>query len=194
MSISDDYRCFSDLETKQLHGKDFDILIFKQSSSNVAILAPHGGEIERGTSKVARLIATNDFNLYLFEGLKPYDNYETLHLRSHFFDEPKCLSLISSIENVITIHGCNGKDEIVYLGGLNEALKQELHIAFEYEGISSITEGHKYPGKHPNNICNRGLSKQGVQIELTDTLRGTAAEENVVRVIRKVLLRRDTKL
>lgn len=186
------YQTYAELESVETRGKDFDIYISKKPLSNTVIVAPHGGSIERGTSQIARLIAGNKFNLYLFEGLKPADNYETLHLSSHLFDEPQCLSLISEIENVVTIHGCNGKDETVYLGGLNESLKQELQIAFEDEGVTSIMEGHKYPGKHPNNICNRGLTKQGVQIELTDTLRGTVAEEKVVKVIRKVLLNLDT--
>ena len=192
MPIADYYTNFADLESKQTKGKDFDVLIVEQPSSNVAILAPHGGAIERGTSQVARLIAGEDFNLYLFEGLKTSNNYETLHLSSHLFDEPECLALISDIENVITIHGCNGKEQVVYLGGLNEVLKNQFANALNGEDIMVIKEGHKYPGKHPDNICNQGLTKQGVQIELTDTLRGTAAEAKVVRAIRTVLLELDT--
>lgn len=193
MTEANSYSGYAELASNELRGKDFDIVISKQPSSQVAILAPHGGEIERGTTRVARLIADDDFNLYLFEGLKSSDNYETLHLSSHLFDEPECLSLISKIPIVVTIHGCNGKKDRIYLGGLNESLKAELFLAFKSEEISVCVEGHKYPGKNPDNICNRGMTNQGVQIELTDTLRGTAAEEKVVRAVRKVLLTKDLK-
>jgi phage replication-related protein YjqB (UPF0714/DUF867 family) len=183
------YSGFVDLAASHSKGKDYDIFISPRSGSDVAIVAPHGGGIERGTSEIAEKIAGNDFNLYLFEGLKQRDNYETLHLSSHLFDEPECLSLISTMSVVVTIHGCNGKNETVYLGGLNESLKDELVTAFKSGGISAVSEGHKYPGKHPNNICNRGLTNAGVQVELTDTLRGTEAEKTVVKAIRNVLLK-----
>ena len=193
MSVANSYASFTDLESKQNRGTDFDIIIRLKPSSNVAILAPHGGAIERGTSEIARQIAGDDFNLYLFEGLKQCDNYETLHLSSHLFDEPECLSLISTTSIVVTIHGCNGKDETVYVGGLSESLKDEFVTAFKSEGIEAMTKGHKYPGKHPNNICNRGLTNEGVQVELTDTLRGTEAEKTVVKSIRNVLLKQSCK-
>lgn len=193
MRDANTYSGFVDLAASHSRGEDYDISISLSSGSDVAIVAPHGGGIERGTSEIAEKIAGSNFNLYLFEGLKQRDNYETLHLSSHLFDEPECLSFISTMSIVVTIHGCNGKDETVYLGGLDESLKDEFVTAFKRDGISAVSEGHKYPGKHPNNICNRGLTNEGVQVELPDTLRGTEAEETVVKAIRKVLLDLDPK-
>ena len=56
----------------------------------MAVVAPHGGGIERATSAIARAIAGGDHNLYLFEGRLPSLNYERLHLTSHRYDEPQC--------------------------------------------------------------------------------------------------------
>jgi phage replication-related protein YjqB (UPF0714/DUF867 family) len=53
----------------------------------VAVIAPHGGGIEPGTSELATAIAGDDFSLYLFEGLKSAGNGE-LHITSTNFDEP----------------------------------------------------------------------------------------------------------
>ena len=50
------------------------------------------------------------------------------------------------------------------------------------------TEGHKFPGTDPRNVCNRGRSGCGVQIELSRTIRGSAAESRFVEALRRVLL------
>ncbi len=183
------YNGYADLCRQQVPRKDFEINISSRPESSVAILAPHGGAIERGTSQIAAAIAGEQFNLYLFEGMKPSQNYETLHLTSHYFDEPSCLELISACSIVVTIHGCNGKEENIFLGGRNINLKTDLAIEFRKRNIAVQTKGHRYTGNHLDNICNRGLTRQGVQIELTDPLRGTPAEEEVINAVREVLLR-----
>lgn len=190
MPISDakTYHGYADLKKHQQLGQDFDVIVSPQSESRIAVIAPHGGKIERGTSNIARQIAKHDFNLYLFEGKKPSNNYETLHLTSHRFDEPQCLRLISKLPIVVAIHGCNGKEEKIYLGGRDDKTKVKLAEAFEEMKLNVQLENHAYPGTHRSNICNRGLTKKGVQIELTDSLRETAAEAKVISAIRKVLL------
>ena len=42
--------------------------------SLVAIIAPHGGKIEPGTSEIVRSIAAEDYNFCAFEGIKPAGN------------------------------------------------------------------------------------------------------------------------
>jgi phage replication-related protein YjqB (UPF0714/DUF867 family) len=191
MSESNSYTGYADLASQQVRGKDFEIEVLSRPESNVVILAPHGGAIERGTSQIARAIAGNNFSLYLFEGIRPSKNYEALHLTSHLFDEPECLALISDVPIIVALHGCNGKEEKVFLGGLDNSTKNELATALDAVNISVHTDGHEYPATHPYNICNRGLTQKGVQIELTDPLRGTTAEENVVLAVRQALLRLD---
>ncbi len=91
---ADAYTSFVDLAKQQVRGVDYEIEVHRHTASPVAIIAPHGGGIERGTSEIARGIAGEDFNLYVFEGLKSSGNYAALHLTSRHFDEPACLELI----------------------------------------------------------------------------------------------------
>jgi len=102
------FRNFADLARSQVRGRDYEICVRRRAASPIAIIAPHGGEIEDGTWQMARAIAGDDFNLYCFEGTRPSKNYTALHLTSHRFDEPECLSLIASCPVVIAVHGCGG--------------------------------------------------------------------------------------
>ena len=181
------YRGFADLTKYQVRGRDFNILICRRSSSRVALIAPHGGRIERRTSEVARAIAGEDFNLYALEGIKPSGNYDALHLTSRLFDEPECLALLAECSVVVAIHGCKGTDERVLLGGLDGDLKVQLAEALVGAGVAVETKGHRYPATDLNNICNRGRSGKGVQLELTGSLRGSAAEARLVCAVRSVL-------
>src|SRR5260221_2694666 len=76
------YRGFEDLARAQSRGRDYEILVRRRAGSSVAIIAPHGGGIEDGTSAVASAIASDDFSLYLFEGIRRSGNYAALHLTS----------------------------------------------------------------------------------------------------------------
>ena len=80
---------------EQVEGRDYRVTAVRRGSG-IAVIAPHGGRIERGTSEVARAIAGEDLDLYLFEGCLPSLNFETLHLTSRHFDEPRALGLIAA--------------------------------------------------------------------------------------------------
>lgn len=181
------YRGFADLAKSQVRGKDYEIVVCPRGS-RVVVIAPHGGRIEPGTSEIARAIAGDDFNLYLFEGIKPSGNYTSLHLSSHFFDEPQCLDLVAQCHFVVAIHGCTGADERVLLGGLDDTLKSQLASALAEANVAAEITKHRFPGTDPNNICNRGYSGRGTQLELTDPLRGSASEARVVSAVRSVLV------
>ena len=182
------YRGFADLAKHQVRGRDFDILICRRSSSRIAVIAPHGGGIERGTSEIAGAIAGEDFNLYTLEGIRPSGNYDALHLTSQLFDEPECLALLEKCSVVVAIHGCKGTDARVLLGGLDGDLKVQLAEALAGAAITVEPEGHRYPATNPNNICNRGRSGKGVQLELTGPLRGSATAARLVSAVRSVLV------
>ena len=77
------YGCYADLAVAQVEGADFSVCVQRRPESPIAILAPHGGGIEAGTSEIARAVAGSEFNLYLFEGIRPAGNYDALHLTSH---------------------------------------------------------------------------------------------------------------
>jgi len=185
--ISDKYGDFAALAHGEQAGIDYCIKLLERAPSKVSILAPHGGSIERRTSAIATAIAEDNFNLYLFEGTDPAGSFEVLHITSHRFDEPQCLNLISRCDTVVAIHGCSGDDRTVMLGGLDQPLIADLKAAIQPTGVQVLSGNHRYPGTHKQNICNRGRSGRGVQIELTDALRGSAQEGEVVTAIRSVL-------
>src|SRR5215469_11221385 len=182
------YGCYADLALAQLEGADFNVRVRRRPESSVAILAPHGGAIEAGTSEIACAVAGSEFNLYLFEGIRESGNYPALHLTSHRFDEPRCLALLSACDHVITIHGCRGEIPRVLLGGLDEELKEMIREAIVAVGIETCLVGHRFRAVHPRNICNRGRRGAGVQIEMTSALRLEEFNPVMVDAIRSVLL------
>jgi len=182
-----DYGCYADLARAQVEGADFKVCVRRRPESPVAILAPHGGAIEAGTSEIARAVAGSEFNLYLFEGIRPAGNYDALHLTSHRFDEPRCLALVSACDHVIAFHGCRGDTPRALLGGLDTGLKKLISEAIAAVGVESHLTGHPYHAVHPRNICNRGRRGAGVQIELTSALRMRKSSRGIVGAIRAVL-------
>jgi len=183
------YRSFADLAEAQVRGRDFRISVTRRAASRVAVIAPHAGGIEDGTSEVARAIAGDDHNLYLFEGTRPAHNFHALHLTSHLFDEPECLALIAVCTIVVAVHGCAGADGRLFVGGRDAGLRDRLADALVAADHRAETAGHAYPAIHPNNICNRGATGMGAQIELPHSLRRGEAAHGVAAAVRAVLLR-----
>ncbi len=185
------YRGYADLARAQVRGRDYEIFVARRRSSRIAVIAPHGGGIEDGTSQAARAIAGEDFNLYLFEGLRPWHNFRALHLTSHRFDEPECLALIAGCTRVLAVHGCADNDDRLFVGGRDTALRDRLAAALSAGGTRAATAGHRFPATHPRNICNRGATARGAQLELPQPLRRSAPACGVVGAVRSVLLHYD---
>jgi phage replication-related protein YjqB (UPF0714/DUF867 family) len=181
-------RCYGDLARHYTEGVDYAVHVAVRERSGIAILAPHGGRIEGRTSEIARLIAGEDYGLYLFEGLRTTgDNFDCLHLASSQFDEPRALELISNCHTVVTVHGYAASGPDVLLGGLNERLKREVAQVLMMNGFSCLTEGHRFPGSHRDNICNRGQSGEGLQLELSEGLRKAGDWPRFADAVRTVL-------
>lgn len=145
---------------------------WKDRNAQITILAPHGGNIEPHTSEIAELIAADKYNLYCFNGLRSNNNH-ILHITSHNYDEERALDLVRSSAFVITVHGCTQRDEMVFIGGLYDELKQHIAAALGRAEIPSIIcDGtSRYGGQRPDNICNKGISGKGVQLEISRPLR-----------------------
>jgi len=187
-ALSDDLRCYGDLARRYVEDVDYAVHVTPRGGSQVAVLAPHGGRIEGRTSEIARLIAGDDHGLYLFEGLRTTgDNFDCLHLASHNFDEPRALDLISRCGTVIAVHGYAAPGPDVLLGGLNQRLKNKIAHVLGESGFSYLTDGHRFPGSHPRNICNRGRSGEGVQLELSERFRKTGDWAAFAYAMRTVL-------
>jgi phage replication-related protein YjqB (UPF0714/DUF867 family) len=185
---SSDFRCYDDLARHYIEGVDYAVHVMPRERSGIAVLAPHGGRIEGRTSEIARLIAGDEHPLYLFEGLRTTgDNFDCLHLASHHFDEPRALDLISRCDTVVAVHGYAAPGPDVLLGGLNEKLKRDVAQALAEIGISYLTDGHRFPGRDPRNICNRGRSGEGLQLELSGGLRKAGDWSGLAGAVRAAL-------
>ena len=169
----DVYRDFAELNAAEKEGVDFRVYAVNREPSHTVIVAPHGGAIEPGTSEVAREVASNDLSLAIFEGIKPRDN-NRLHITSRNFDEPRCVELVQESDSVVAIHGERSAELAVFLGGSDADLGARIRVALEHHGYAVKT--HADPdlqGRASGNICNRGRSGMGVQLELSSGLRKT---------------------
>lgn len=166
----DMYPNFRALANAREEGKDFSIAC-RNLASRVAVIAPHGGNIEPGTSEIARAIAGEDLSYYVFEGLLLKKNSE-LHITSSNFDEPRCLEVVQSSATALAIHGESGAQETVYIGGLDSVTGSNLAKALgEYGFNVGVHIDPLLQGQTASNICNRGQSGSGVQLELSFGLR-----------------------
>ena len=168
----DRYRDFADLAAHESEDEHYRIHVADRASA-VAIVAPHGGAIESGTSEIAAAIAGDSLSLYCFEGLIPDRSHEELHITSSRFDEPKALMLVEACQTVITVHGRRDRDDhqTIWLGGLDARLCARIEVKLARFGFRAKSTGHPLKGIGPSNICNRGKRKEGAQLELPQTLR-----------------------
>jgi len=165
----DTYRNFKELNTVEKLNADYKISI-SDVGSPITIIAPHGGKIEPKTSEITAGIARDQFNCYCFEGTKP-DNNRWLHITSHNFDEPQALDLLARSQTVVAVHACTDKNAVVYPGGRDDHLMEAIVKELKVVGIPVANRNIKYQGVNPDNICNRGASGKGAQLEISRGLR-----------------------
>lgn len=185
----DKYSCYAELEASEKEGTDFERIICPRLGASTAVIAPHAGGIEPQTGPIARDIAGIEFSLYLFCGRKKNGNSD-LHITSSNFDEPECVSLVSRHRWVVAIHGCKEQGARVFLGGLDEPLVNDIASALNVVGILAETSGHQYSATCASNICNRGASNAGAQLELSLPFRRGIQVPDFVAAVRGVLLAR----
>lgn len=160
------YKNFEELAQQEIEGKDYQIK-FRLRDDRVLIMAPHGGKIEPTTSMIAEAIAGENYSFYSFEGLKEEGN-GVLHIESHLFDEPRGLQAAQKADVVITVHGQLDHNEgFTMVGGLHVDLRSEIRRRLEAAGFQTRTPPEGLQGIDPENICNRGRLKGGVQLEVS---------------------------
>jgi phage replication-related protein YjqB (UPF0714/DUF867 family) len=166
--MPDKYSCYAELLASEQEGASFRVRV-RERRSSVAVVAPHGGRIEPGTSETAALIAAEDFSLYCFESLIPGGR---LHITSARFDEPRGLALVEASEIAVAIHGRAdaGDGKTIWMGGLRLDMRDRIGAALERAGFP-VSVDHHMQGRHPENICNRGRLRAGIQVELPRSLR-----------------------
>ena len=168
MSFS--YRSYKELASIEVEGRDYQVRM-NLRDGRVLIMAAHGGKIEPGTTEIGEAIAGMDYSFYSFEGLKA-DGNSALHIESHLFDEPRALQTADNADIVVTVHGqVDQKDGFVMVGGLYENLGSEIKRQLEAVGFETRPPTEGLTGTDPMNICNRGKSKKGVQLEVSRKIR-----------------------
>lgn len=169
------YCSFAALASRELDGRDFKRIV-KKEHSNIVVIAPHGGGIEPGTSEVAEALAGSEFSMYCFEAIR-LSGCRDLYVSSVCFDEPMCVQLVESSEVVVAIHGCMGQHKVSYIGGIDESLVTSTIGALRSAGFSAERGLGQYSGRDRRNICNKGNSGKGLQIEIPNGLRRQMFEE-----------------
>lgn len=164
------YRSIRELAAAEPPGRAY-CIEWRRGSSSLVVMAIHGGGIEPGTTEIAAAAAGRMHGFYSFTGIKPGGN-RTLHLSSRLFDEPIGVRAAASAETVATVHGCRGQEAAVYLGGRDETLKKTVKAALQGAGFI-VSECGRFPGISVQNICNRGRSGMGIQLELSRGLRSS---------------------
>jgi len=184
---NDRYSSFVELQDHETLDEDY-TLSFRDAGSRVTIIAPHGGKIEPRTSDLTKRIAGENYNFYCFEGIKDKDN-ACLHITSHRFDEPGAIKLVSKSELVVAVHACTGMDGLVHIGGLDKKLGGRIAKKLQDRGISVSNDHPRFQGSNPDNICNRGATGVGVQLEVTRDLRDDHQKvKAIARAVRAALL------
>lgn len=175
---------FQEIAAVKTEGFDYKINVLDRNSA-VVVIAPHGGDIEPGSSEIAAAIAGLDLSLYDFRGLRNTSGHGELHLPSHKFDEPRCLQLVETAETVVAIHGRKDGDDVqrVWIGGLDVQRCRRTMTELTKAGFGAVVRepGETLAGTAVSNICNRGKRRMGIQLEIPKALRTQLKDDGVLR-------------
>lgn len=190
--VRDLYRNFEALRANRTENEDYRIAV-RNSENAILIMAPHGGLIEPDTSEIARAIAAEDFSLFMFEGLRRRPHHE-LHITSSRYDEPTALRMARESNLILAIHGCKDrkrgkhKDPMcqkILIGGRDEAARQRLQIELRRARFPCRIAADRLSGMDRANICNRGRTGRGVQLEIPRSVRRSllASDDALARFV-----------
>lgn len=163
----DYYSDFYEFSKNHREGIDYKIEI-EDKNLACSVFAIHGGKLEKGTSKLAKEIARDIANLYIFNSLMAKDVYKS-HITSTKYNEIRAIDLAKKSSISISIHAMREDEEIVCIGGLNKELSMNLNDELNKSGFTTEYPCKRLPGISKKNIVN--LSKNnGVQLEISAKL------------------------
>jgi phage replication-related protein YjqB (UPF0714/DUF867 family) len=151
--------------------------------SRIAMLAPHGGEIERHTAEQAELAAKLAGAVCWRCVGKGRNAYRRYHVTStKLLGDPRFPKLATlegrHFAHAVSFHGFRGvgtEARLVLVGGrASSAIKRGLREAIERVVADDVTvrvatPKDRWPGLSPMNLVNR-LAKNGVQVEQSWTV------------------------
>lgn len=175
------YPSYEILSQNEVAGRDYRIRK-RRGETGIALIAPHGGGIEPGTSEIAEAIAGRHHSFYTFSGIKPRGNAD-LHITSRNFDEPEGVRIAETSDAVVTIHGCLERGKVVFMGGRDKVLVKKISRELVAARFATA-ESSRFPGINARNICNRSRRGMGVQLEISAGLRRDMFQE-ITRIHRK---------
>ncbi|WP_436956390.1 poly-gamma-glutamate hydrolase family protein [Staphylococcus sp. AS1337] len=168
--MTDKYNSMSELEAETIENSDWEI-VSRYLDSQVIITAIHGGGIEPGTTEIADLTAQKGkYDYFSFKGTKSKGN-EDLHVTSRNYDQSELMKMIKNKTCAVAIHGCDGNENIIYIGGKDQKLIYEMTKQFRQLNISVEQAPEHISGAHDDNIINCCKTGAGIQLELTPGLR-----------------------
>ncbi|PTF04961.1 hypothetical protein BUY45_01340 [Staphylococcus devriesei] len=182
-NITDHYNSMSELLNHTQQGVDWT----KESSDNhsrVLIMAPHVGNIERGTTELTKLIAAKgNYDYYAFNGIRKPNSNE-LHVTSTNYDDPDLINRNYYKDVSVTVHGVRAQkgvlENTVCIGGLDYNLRNLIKTELLGHQFNVQDANGYIAGRSSNNIANFNWRGQGVQLELTSDLRDTMLRGDVM--------------
>lgn len=167
-TATDKYPNLEALKSELRQGTDYRIRVLDRKHP-ITIMSPHGGFIDIGTSAIAAAIAGRDMNLYDFQGLQAINGID-LHVTSTRFRDDKLMTLIDRCDLGVGVHNMGLMEtDAIWLGGLNQSLKESARKHLLAEGFAVETSIPRYRGEHSKNICNLP-KRHGIQLELPTNL------------------------
>ena len=166
----DYYASMTQLERETKEGIDWKKET-RDQGNQVLIVAPHGDNIEQGTSELTKLLAQQGgYDYFSFEATRPFNNTQ-LHVTSTHYDDPTLHQMIEGRAATISIHGAKGDDQIVFLGGAKSDLRDAIQLQLESRGFAVQVPPEYLGGLNEDNFINKNENSTGVQLELTTALR-----------------------
>jgi phage replication-related protein YjqB (UPF0714/DUF867 family) len=169
-----------------------------RSCANVAVIAPHGGSIERATDAQAERVAADGrfrADSWICQGPGP-GAFRRWHITSDDLSEASfggLRALLSTPRDLaVSFHGFSDIGDVdVIVGGLldeelrrpvRDELERRLTVVLERPAIVllAISTHDPHPGLAPDNVVNRLATLGGLQIEQGLALRSTRNAPEVV--------------
>lgn len=174
----DHYKSFAELTSTNVKGSDYQIEIAKRPSPYL-VMAFHGGEIEPGSTELARELAQDRYSYYSFIGIKNNERdalsftSSDLHLTSARFDDPELLGMARDAQFSIALHGFGGTEADFCVGGASVSQRKNL-VKILSEKFPSLRSCElccpPYNGTSLKNPVNASR-EAGVQIEMSPAVR-----------------------
>lgn len=133
--------------------------------NDVLILAIHGGRLEPGTSELARAIMDRGgYSGYVVD----WPNGRR-HIPSDVIEDDDLEEALGRAQYVVSVHGCKGMAVETVVGGMDWALRRAIGHRLSATGFAIINPLRKpsLDGTDPANVCNGGMTGEGVQLELS---------------------------